>query len=268
MADPLKLMAVVAHPDDESLGIGGTMAKYANEGVETYLLTATRGERGWFGPENEYPGPQALGEMRQTELLNAAATLRIKEVNFLDYRDAELPDADQEEVIAKIVSHLRRVRPQVVLTFDPNGAYGHPDHIAICQLATAACIASSDPNFKAEGSSPPHRVSKLYYMAWTDLDFAAYEKAFGELVMHIDGVERRSKGWAPWAITAKLDTSENWQQVWKAVECHRTQLPGYQSLLDLPEEYHRQLWGNQTFYRAFSLVSTSKTEDDLFEGLR
>ncbi len=268
MPDPLKLMAVVAHPDDESLGVGGTMAKYAKEGVETHLLTATRGERGWFGPENEYPGPQALGEIREAELLNAAAVLGIKEVSFLDYRDAELPDADQEEVLAKIVSHLRRVRPQVVVTFDPNGAYGHPDHIAICQLATAACAASPNPDFKTEGDLPHHSVSKLYYMAWTAPDFAAYEKAFGELVMHIDGVERRSKGWEPWAITTKLDTSENWQQVWKAVECHRSQLPGYQSLLDLPEEYHRQLWGNQTFYRAFSLVQTPKTEADLFDGLR
>ena len=90
MNDNLKLLAVLAHPDDESLGNGGVLAKYADEGVEVYLVTATRGERGWFGRPEDYPGPAALGEIRERELLEAADILGIREVSFLDYRDGEL----------------------------------------------------------------------------------------------------------------------------------------------------------------------------------
>src|SRR5262245_48764454 len=130
-ARSLRLMAVLAHPDDESLGFGGTLARYAAEGVETYLVTATRGEHGWFGDPAEYPGPEALGRIREAELQAAANVLKLCEIRFLDYIDGDLDKADPREAVAKIVGHLRRVRPDVVLTFDPNGAYGHPDHIAI-----------------------------------------------------------------------------------------------------------------------------------------
>ncbi len=269
MSEPLKLMGIFAHPDDESLGNGGTFAKCAAEGVETYLVTATRGERGWFGEEDQYPGPDRLGRIREEELHAAAGVLGFKEVRFLDYRDGELDQAKPAEAIEKIVEHLRRVRPQVVLTFDPNGAYGHPDHIAICQFATAAVVAAADPGFAPAQGFPPHRVSKLYYMAWTEKTFAAYQTAFGDLVMHIDGDERRTRGWADWAITTRIDTIAYWPRVWEAISCHRTQLPGYQALKELPEDHHKNLWGTQTFYRAFSLVNGGRTlEQDLFEGLR
>jgi hypothetical protein len=86
--------------------------------------------------------------------------------------------------------------------------------------------------------------------------------------MQIDGVERRSVAWPEWAITTTVDTSAGWQRVWDAIRCHCSQLPGYQKLLDLPESYHRQLWGELTFYRVFSLVDAPAREDDLFAGLR
>src|SRR5512134_2537465 len=181
MNAPLRLMCVLAHPDDESLGMGGTLAKYATEGIETYLVTATRGERGWFGDEKEYPGPEALGKIREAELFNAAKELGICEVEFLDYIDGDLDQANPAEATAKIVSHLRRIQPDVVITFDPNGAYGHPDHIAICQLTTAAILTAADPNYHSLAS--PHSVKKLYYMAWPKGKFDAYESVFGELVM-------------------------------------------------------------------------------------
>ena len=119
MTNPLKLMCILAHPDDESLGTGGILAKYAAEGVETYLVTATRGERGWFGDEAEYPGLEELGRIREAELLDAAKVLGLQEVTFLDYVDGDLDQADPVEAINKIVGHLRRVRPHVVATFDP-----------------------------------------------------------------------------------------------------------------------------------------------------
>ena len=157
MTNELRLMLILAHPDDESLGNGGMVAKYVAEGVETYLVTATRGEQGWFGPEDENPGPEELGRIREAELLEAAEVLGIREVSFLDYRDGEFDRAPADEVVAKIVRHIRRVKPHVVVTFDQNGLYGHPDHIAICQHATAAVAAAGDATFSERRRSvnPP-----------------------------------------------------------------------------------------------------------------
>jgi LmbE family N-acetylglucosaminyl deacetylase len=268
MAHTLKLMAILAHPDDESLGTGGTLARYAAEGVETYLLTATRGERGWWGMEAAYPGPQALGRTREAELRAAVQVLGMREVTFLDYEDGELDKADAAEVVAQLVLHIRRIRPDVVVTFDPDGVYGHPDHIAVSQLATAAIVAAADSSY-ADSGQAAHRVSKLYYRIFTAEDLAAYQVAFGDLVMDIDGVERRATGWPAWAISTRIDTSAYWPQVWEAIACHRSQLPGYHALKNLPSEHHRQLWGQQTFYRAFSLVNGGRmVESDLFAGLR
>ena len=131
MAGSLKLMAILAHPDDESLGNGGMLAKYAAEGIELHLVVATRGERGWPGKESEYPGLEVLAEMREAEVRAAADVLGLHCVQFLDYIDGDLDTAHPAEVIARIVGHLRRVRPDVVVTFGPYGGYGHPDHIAI-----------------------------------------------------------------------------------------------------------------------------------------
>lgn len=268
MSKQLKLMCILAHPDDESLGTGGVLARYAAEGVETYLVTATRGERGWFGPEEDYPGPESLGQRPEAELRAAAKVLGLREITFLDYQDGDLDQADPDEAIAKIVAQLRRVRPQVIVTFDPNGSYGHPDHIAICQFTTAAVVAAADPVY-ADTYPEPYRVAKLYYMAETENKAALYQAAFGELVMQVDDQVRQAASWPDWAITTRIDTSAYWQQVWQAISCHQTQLPGYQALQHLPEEHHQNLWGNQTYYRAFSLVNGGRqVEQDLFEGLR
>ncbi len=268
MPDALKLMGIFAHPDDESLGNGGTFARYAAEGVETSVVTATRGEHGWFGPESDYPGPAELGRTREAELKAAAEKLAIAEVSFLDYEDGLLDQADSSEVIAKIVAHVRRVRPQVAITFDPQGAYGHPDHMAICQLATSALVAAADSRY--DGLGDPHTVSKLYYMAFDRESWKTYESAFGDLVMTVDGEDRRAQVWEDWAITTAIDTAAYWRTAWDAIRCHRTQLHSYQALLDLPAADHEKLWGTHHYYRAYSLVGRRgrETERDLFEGLR
>lgn len=265
----LRLMCILAHPDDESLGTGGILARYSAEGIETYLVTATRGERGWFGNAEDYPGPKRLGEIREAELYAAARTLGVKEVTLLDYHDGDLDQADPHKVITELVFHIRRIRPHVIVTFDPNGYYGHPDHIAISQFATSAALAAADPGFDYLSPWRSHRITKLYYLTPLEPALRAYQAAFGDLVMSVDSVERRAVGWADWAITTRIDTSPYWQQVWRAVSCHQTQLPGYQALRDLPDEHHQNLWGTQTFYRAMSLVNGGRaTEDDLFTGLR
>ena len=263
---PLRMLCVLAHPDDESLGLGGIIAKYSSEGIEVHLVTATRGERGWFGPPEENPGPEKLGAIREEELAEAAKVLGICDVTMLDYRDGELHEADQRVLTRQIVEHIRRVRPDVVVTFDHNGVYGHPDHIAATRAATAAAIAAADVSF--ESTLPPHTVRKFYYFAWTEEVSQAYERAFGELVMHIEGTERRAVPWPHWTISAWIDTEQYWECVWEAIKCHRSQLPGYQKLLDLPDEYHQALWGRLSFHRVYSLVPTPDVEDDLFEGLR
>src|SRR5216684_8395619 len=230
MSDQLKLMCVLAHPDDESLGNGGILAKYAAEGVETYLVTATRGEHGWFGDESEYPGLEALGKRREAELLAAASVLGIRRVDFLNYIDGDLDQAHPAEVIAKIVGHVRSVKPDVVVTFGPDGAYGHPDHIAICQFTTAAIVEAANATSVYQSSLAPHAVSKLYYMATTYQLGVAYQAVFGDVVMHVDGIERRGIGWPGWSITTRIDTKGYNQIVWEAVLCHQSQLVVYRQL--------------------------------------
>jgi len=263
-------MCVLAHPDDESLGTGGALAKCAAEGVATYLVTATKGERGRFGDSKESPGPEIVGKAREAELLAAAKELGLREVSFLDYPDGALDKVDTAEAIEKIAGHLRRVRPQVVITFGPDGAYGHPDHIAICQLTTAAIVCAADPSFASRSAiGEPHRVSKLYFIAWSAKLWSAYETALRKLVFKVDGEDRQAVPWPDWAITTVLDTSPVWPAVWRAVSCHKTQMTIFSKLEELSEEHQRSLWGTQAFYRVFSSVNGGRArESDLFEGLR
>ena len=252
-------MCVLAHPDDESLGTGGTLAKYAAEGVETYLLTATRGERGRFGDSGERPNADIVGQKREAELRAAARELGLREVTILGHPDGGLDAVDSVAAQIGIADHLRRVRPHVVITFGPEGAYGHPDHIAISQLTTAAIVRAADREFA---------VSKLYHIAWSAETWAAYQTALKKLTSTVDGVERQVIPSPPWIITTRIDTSEVWPTVWRAVQCHQTQMSVYKNLATLPAEHHRALWGVQEFTRVFSLVSGGRArESDLFEGL-
>jgi LmbE family N-acetylglucosaminyl deacetylase len=255
----LRLMCVLAHPDDESLGTGGTLAKYAAEGVDTFLITATRGERGRFGDGGERPGADVVGKTREAELRAAARELGVREVTVLGHPDGALDAVDPTAAQEAIAGHLRRVKPHVVITFGPEGAYGHPDHIAISQLTTAAIVRAADREFA---------VSKLYHIAWSGQTWAAYQAALKKLTSTVDGVEREVIPSPDWVITTRIDTSTVWPTVWRAVQCHQTQMSVYKNLAGLPAEHHRALWGTQEFARVFSLVSGGRTrESDLFEGL-
>jgi LmbE family N-acetylglucosaminyl deacetylase len=259
-----RLLAVLAHPDDESLGVGGTLAKYAAEGVEVFLLTATRGDAGRFHGHrpgsSEHPGAVALGEIREQELRAAAAALGVRETTVLDYRDSQLDRANPREAIANIAGHLRRIRPDVVVTFGPDGAYGHPDHVAISQFTTAATVAAAEAGFA---------VSKLYFKAWPAALWNAYQATIGRLVSTVDGIERQATPWPDWAITTAIDTRHVWSTVWQAVSCHESQLAAYKRLADVSPEHHQVIWGSQWFYRAFSTVNGGRArETDLFEGIR
>ena len=256
----MRLMCVLAHPDDESLGTGGTLAKYAAEGVETYLVTATRGEHGRFGDAPDRPTADVIGTTREAELRAAALELGVREVVVLGYPDGGLDAVRPALVQDAIAEHLCRVKPHVVITFGSEGAYGHPDHIAISQLTTAAIVRAA---------ARAHAVSKLYHIAWSASTWVAYQTALKKLTSTVDGIERQVVPAQDWEITTRIDTSTVWPAVWRAVQCHRTQMSVYAHLAALPPEHHRALWGVQEFYRVFSLVNGGRTrESDLFEGLR
>ncbi len=166
------LLSVLAHPDDESFGMGGTLAKYAKEGTDVHLICATRGEAGEVAPEF-LEGQSSIAHLREMELRCAVEKLGIKEVHLLDYRDSgmsgstdntnpeALINAPLDQVAREIAEYIRQIKPQVILTFDPIGGYRHPDHIFIHQAATKAFYLAGDPAFKS--SYPPYQPGKLYY---------------------------------------------------------------------------------------------------------
>ena len=265
--DTRRLMAVLAHPDDESMALGGTLAKYAAEGVETTILCATRGDAGRYGAERGKLPPEELARIRARELQDATRVLGVRDVHFLGYHDGQVDRVDPAEAIRKIVGHVRRFRPQVVVTFGPDGLYGHPDHIAISQLTTAAVAAADDPNYVTEGLEP-HSVAKLYYPAWSASTWDAYQDALKRLVMTVDGVERGATPWPEWMITTVLDTSAHAEVAAEAVACHHSQVMVYERFNSMPLERRADLWRRQEFYRAMSTVNAGRTrEHDFFEGL-
>jgi len=189
--------------------------------------------------------------------------------SLLDYHDQQLDRADPREAQEAIAEQLARIQPQVVITFGPEGAYGHPDHIAISQFTTAAIVAAADPSYASADALPPHRVAKLYYMTISRALADVYLAVFGNLTMTVDGVERHPIVNPDWAITTWLDTSDYQEVVWRAVFCHGSQLPAYSQLEHVPEQYQKALWRQPCYYRAFSLVNGGRAiERDLFEGLR
>ena len=166
------LLAVLAHPDDETFGTGGTLALYARRGVQVHLVCATRGEVGEIDPEH-LKGFASIAEAREGELRCAAGLLQLSGVHFLDYRDSGMagsPDNQHPQALAaqpveavaeRVVQSIRLLKPQVVITFDPIGGYKHPDHIAIHQATVAAFHMAGDASFVSD--LPAFQPQKLYY---------------------------------------------------------------------------------------------------------
>lgn len=168
-------MAIYAHPDDEAFGTGGTISRYASEGVKVYLVSATRGEVGEIS-DPSLATPETLGCVREDELRCAAETMGVTQLVFLDYRDSGMAgtpenqdprafvNAQAEEVVPLLVSLIRSLRPEVIVTFEPNGGYGHPDHIAIHKHTVAAFRAAADPTCSPELGAP-WQAKRLFYTA-------------------------------------------------------------------------------------------------------
>lgn len=158
-----------AHPDDESFTSAGTAMKYGAGGVRTVLVTATRGERGKAG-DPPVCAPEELGACREQELREAARIVGFDELHLLGYRDRELSDAPPDAMRQSLVSIIRRVRPSVVVSFDPNGFNVHPDHLAISRFTSEAVAAAADPRWHPDAGDP-HSVPR---MVWTP-PMAAWE---------------------------------------------------------------------------------------------
>ena len=170
------ILAVLAHPDDESFGLGGTLALYAQKGYDTYLICATRGEVGTVDAEH-LNGFKDTAELRTGELERAAKILGLKQVFYLGYRDSGMPGTEANkhpeaqinhsinEVAGKVVRYVRELNPDVVLTFDPIGGYKHPDHIHIHKATVLAFEKADDASFHPEAGSP-FKPRALYYQVF------------------------------------------------------------------------------------------------------
>ncbi|MGZ3637503.1 MAG: PIG-L deacetylase family protein [Ktedonobacterales bacterium] len=157
-----RLMGIFAHPDDESFGMAGTMARATMGGHQVAIVCATRGEEGKIA-DPSLATQENLAQVREQELRNACKAVGVADVSFLDYIDGHLAEADVTEVVGRVVYHMRRFRPDVVVTFAPNGGYGHVDHMAIHRITLAAVDAATDPARFPEAGLEPHRVRKVYY---------------------------------------------------------------------------------------------------------
>ena len=220
------LLVVTAHPDDESFGPGGTLARCADLGARIVLLCATRGEAGKAG-DPPLCGPEDLPRVREEELRQAAAVLGIAEVRFLGYVDRQVEQADQEELTARLAQAMEEWRPAAVVTMPPGGISGHADHRAVCRATTRAFFLAR----RAAGLP-----TALYY--WT-LPADRIRAIRGQGPAHpLDA-----------ARTTVVDVSATLDRKIAAIRCHRTQLAEMPILAATPAAQRRFL-GGEYFQRA------------------
>jgi len=188
------ILFIFAHPDDESFSGVGTAMKYAAQGVKIVVVTATRGELGKTG-DPPLCAPEDLGAWREQELKHVSTIVGFDELHLLDYRDRELANAPPEEIRRTLVSHIRRLQPSIVATFDPNGFNVHPDHVAISRFASDAIAAAADPRWDPRGLDP-HVVGRLLWTPpfppWEAITFDRLdEKAGADFVIDISSWKDR-----------------------------------------------------------------------------
>ena len=277
-----RLLAVLAHPDDESFGPGGTLALYAHRGVEVHLACATRGEVGTVA-EELLRGYRDVGDLREHELRCAAQHLHLTGVHFMGYRDSGMPGspdnrhpqalaaAPLDEVAARVTRLLRSLRPQVVITFDPIGGYRHPDHIAIQRATVAAFEAAGDAARFPDGL-PPYRPQKLYFhtfgrrflrLAVRGMSLLGRDpRRFGRNA-DIDLAEIAAQDFP---LHAFIRFSEVAEAKSRATACHASQ--GGPPTGGLMGWFFRLAGGEETFMRAYPPAESGLRERDLFEGVR
>ena len=279
-----RLLACFAHPDDEAFPIGGSLAAHSSRGVNIRLITATSGEEG----EVRAPGlamPDGLGSLRREELSCSVHTLGLQSHHVLGYRDSgmagtsanNLPEAfiniPQEEIVGILVREIRTFRPQVVLTFEPGGLYGHPDHIAICKHATKAFHTANDasiyPEQLIEGLEP-FQPDRLYYSARPQgfrTSMALKLQAAG-IDFPMPTIERANDGIDPDEIHLEVNVSDQLDQKMGSILCHKSQVAPNWPYNQVPRSVAADILGREHYIRAWPEFTNKETlTGDFFEGL-
>jgi N-acetyl-1-D-myo-inositol-2-amino-2-deoxy-alpha-D-glucopyranoside deacetylase len=274
------LLALYAHPDDEAFGSGGTLAHYAARGADVTLVCATRGEVGEIA-EGVDATPETLGQVREAELRCAADTVGVRQLIFLDYRDSGMAgtpenadprafvNAPAEEVVPRLVGIIRRMRPQVVVTFEPNGGYGHPDHIAIHRHTVAAFHAAADGSLYPN-QGPAWQAARLFYSAIPRSFFLQMRDelaALGEDTSDLSRFEDAGAGWPDEKVTVTLDVADTVAAKWSALECHRTQFGPGNLFRRLPDATLKRMMSREYFALAWPEPEPGLRLADLFAGL-
>jgi LmbE family N-acetylglucosaminyl deacetylase len=280
----LTMLVCLAHPDDETFGMGGTLALYTRRGIQVHLVCGTRGEVGEMTPEL-MQGFSSIGERRESELRCAAGILGLTGVYFLGYRDSGMPGTSDnqhpnalsaqpvDEVAARLVHYIRLLKPHVMVTHDPIGGYKHPDHIAMHCATLRAFDLAADPNFITD--MPPFQSKKLYYqtMPKTLIRIAVRlapllgmdPRHFGSN-RDIDLVTVVAEGDFP--THARINCRSVAKIRDEATACHTSQLGGGGMSQRGPVAILRRLLGStEMFMRAVPVAQKGLKERDLFEGV-
>jgi len=285
--EPMRLMAIHAHPDDESSKGAASAAKYVSEGVEVLVVTLTGGERGdILNPAMDRPEIKAdLAAIRRSEMAEAASILGVQQV-WVGFIDSGLPQGDPppplpegcfallplEEAAEPVVRLVREFRPHVITTYDEHGGYPHPDHIRCHDVSVEAFEAAADPDRYA-GAGEPWQPLKLYYqMTFHKERVVALHEATLEA-----GLESPFTEWLDrWEdkpedldrVTTRIECADWFDIRDRALIAHATQIDPNGRWFSLPTELQRRAWSTEDFQLARSLVDISLPEDDLFAGIR
>jgi N-acetyl-1-D-myo-inositol-2-amino-2-deoxy-alpha-D-glucopyranoside deacetylase len=285
-ASSLGLLCVHAHPDDEAIATGGVLLRYGDEGIRTAVVTCTGGERGEIVGEGMDPDAirPRLGELRREELAAALKILGAGEPRLLGYLDSGMMGTDGnddpasfwrapfDEAVGRMVAHIRELRPDVLVTYDAFGNYGHPDHIQAHRVASAA-VEAADVGALYPEAGPPWRVRKVYQSTITRGAVAAFNRAmlerglpspFGE-----DAVpEDLQFGTLDELIGAVVDVTPWIPRKRAAMVAHASQIGPESLFLNIPDDLFEIVFGREMFARTRSDVPGPEREDDLFAGLR
>ncbi len=249
-----RILFLLAHPDDETFGPGGTIGKYADEGADVYLATATRGEMGMLG-DPPVTDRAHLGEVRAAELLSAADILGIRKVSFLGFVDGHLSDTPRERIVEKAVEQIRWTRPHVVIGFGPEGVSRHPDHKVMCSVALEAFDAAGDP-----ARFPRQLVDGI--LPWAP--YKLYQFEIAQEILDRWGVPLAGVPQAQ--LTTIVDTSGYVDRKIEAFHSHKTQTKDVSRILS--REGYREFARRETYVLAKSRIApVSLPESDLFAGI-
>ncbi|MCB0963936.1 MAG: mycothiol conjugate amidase Mca [Acidimicrobiales bacterium] len=283
MTEPLRLMSIHAHPDDEASKGAATVARYVARGVEATLVCCTGGEAGEIlNPAMDRPEVHAdLAAVRRRELDASVAAIGYREVVMLGYRDSGMPDSEanqdprcfarapQQEAVGRLVAAIRRTRPHVILTYgEEQSGYPHPDHLRVHDISVPAWEAAGDPEAFPEAGEPWTPL-KLYYSAWARARFlalhAAFEAAGLESPFDQKWFDRPSHDHR---ITTQIDITGFYAVRSAALRAHATQIdPTERFWFGLADEQAEAAYPWEDFELGDSRVPTSVPETDLFEGI-